>query len=494
MGQPHPAAGIGATVRRFLAATFTLDVRGLAAFRIALGLILVVDCLLRSRDFSIMLAPDGIFPPDVMRAFHGDPLRWSLALCDDSAWWGAVVLAAEGIAGACMAIGWGSRAATIAAWVAVVSVTRRTAPATNAGDVWLCCMLFWAMFLPLAEVWSIDARRRTDRRATACSVATAAFVLQLAFVYLGAGLAKCNASWLSGAAMSHVLSIHDHGNRLGSVLGALDWLTRPLTWLVVAVELVAPLLLVSFPVARLRAAIVATFVLFHALIWLTMSVGLFAAIGITAWLPLIPTACWDAMSARPAGGVVRLGRLATATCGTALAVATTTFLHFLGAFGTAPLPRPLSAAVAVCCLDQEWSMFGWVPQQEQWVYGRAELADGRVVDLLRGGRPLERERPDGGFISLAHHRWHKLFWILPRPRIRVFAPATAARLAREWNETHQASERVVSLEIRFAVQSVTIPDAALQDMLVAAWPPRGGAGEGNLDRLLESTDVRSAAR
>jgi hypothetical protein len=53
---------------------------------------------------------------------------------------------------------------------------------------------------------------------------------------------------------------------------------------------------------------------------------------------------------------------------------------------------------------------------------------------------------------------------------------------------------VVSLEIRFAAQSVSRPDAALQEMLVAAWPPRGQEGEGNLDRLLESVDVRSAGR
>ena len=131
-------------------------------------------------------------------------------------------------------------------------------------------------------------------------------------------------------------------------------------------------------------------------------------------------------------------------------------------------------------------MFGAVPPQEQWVYGKAELADGRVVDLLRGGRPLERERPSGGFISLANHRWHKYFWILPRPRIRVFGPPTAAALVRDWNSRHSAAEQVRSFEIRFAVQGVGATDAPQQDMLVAAWPPRGPDGEGNLDRLAAS--------
>jgi hypothetical protein len=147
--------------------------------------------------------------------------------------------------------------------------------------------------------------------------------------------------------------------------------------------------------------------------------------------------------------------------------------------------------MVACGLEQQWSMFGEVPPQEQWVYGRAELADGRVVDLLRGGRPLERERPAGGFGSLAHHRWHKFFWILPRPNVRVFGEPAAAALARDWNARHDAAAQVETLELRFAVQRAGAPDATLQDMLVAAWPPRSTSGAGNLERLLLSAGDQS---
>jgi hypothetical protein len=491
---PHPVRRLGATLRRWYRAAGTLDVRGLAAFRIAVGLILVADSLLRTRDFHLVFAADGIFPPDLMRAFHGDPARWSLALATDSSWSGAAVLAVEGLAGAALAAGCLTRPATIIGWAALVSVIRRTAPATNAGDLWLACLLFWSIFLPLGAAWSCDARRRSRMAVMppaptgARSVATVALVLQLAFVYLGAGLAKCNAAWFSGAAMAHVLSIHDHGNRLGMLVGGIDWIARPLTWVVVTMELVVPVVLLVWPTNRLRGALAAAFLMFHAAIWLTMSVGLFAAIGMAAWLPLLPGQVWDRLTARPAAvRIARLGSAASLACGGALVVALASFLHYWGAFGRGPLPRPVALAIAGCCLDQEWSMFGAVPPQEQWVYGKAELADGRVVDLLRGGRPLERERPSGGFISLANHRWHKYFWILPLPRIRVFGPPTAAALVRDWNSRHSAAEQVRSLEIRFAVQGVGATDAPQQDMLVAAWPPRGPDGEGNLDRLVRES-------
>lgn len=503
MDMPHPPRSLARALRDLAGRAFTLDTRSLAVFRMAIGLILVADCLLRTRDFGLMFSPDGIFPPDLVHRFHADPSLWSLAFLDDSAWWGGCVLAAEGIAGACLACGVGTRFATVVGWIALVSVIRRTSPATNAGDFWLACLVFWSMFLPLGAVWSGDARRRrgaagTDSAPTAVrSVASAALVLEVVAVYLGAGLSKCNETWFSGMAMAHALSVHDHGTWLGEALASADWLARPLTWAVVLVEVAAPILLVLRPTPRVRLFTAITFIGFHLAIWATMSVGLFAVIGIAAWLPLLPAELWNRV-AGPAATQPRLERLAGPpawVCGAALVIATASFLHVFGPWRGHPLPRPLAAAANALCLVQEWAMFGAVPPQEQWVSGRAELADGSVVDLLRGGRPFERDRPAGGFSSLPHHRWHKFYWVLPRPRVRIFGPAAAAALVRDWNARHDASHQVRRFDIRFGMQGVAVPGAAVQEILVARWPASGPHGEGNLDRLLESvagsgSDVR----
>ena len=491
--------------------TFGLDTRSLAAFRIGTGAVVAADAVLRTRDLAIFFAPRGAFPLETLRAWQADPCCWSLATIVDAAWCGHALLLLEVLAGVAMAVGWRSRWATVAAWLAVVSVLRRTGPATNAGDAWLACLLFWGMFLPLGAAWSWDAggpgprsddgnaaagtqpsaRPGRGLAATVLGPPTAALVLQVAVVYFAAGLAKCNDSWLSGDAIRYALSVHDHGTplgeRLGEWLGGAAPLSRPLSWGVIGLELAGPLLLLACP--GLRAPLVVAFVTFHAVSCLTMTIGLFGYVGMVAWMPFVPADTWSRISRSPRPPpLLPWGRSwpVLLACTVAGAVSLASLVHDLATADGRPEPAPLRQLANLGCLHQRWRMFGTVERQDQWAYARAQLADGSVVDLLRGGRPLEAEKPAGGFASLPHHRWHKLLWNLPRPQHRAFADPLATALATDWNRRHPADTRVLELELRYARLGRTTTDDTLHDLLLAAWPPRSAGGSGNLDRLLES--------
>lgn len=473
---------------------FALDVRSLAASRIALGAILCVDCLLRLRDFDLVFATDGIFPPEAVRRAAADPAAWSLAFLHDATWWSGAVLALEGIAGLLLAAGVATRLATLAAWVATWSVIRRTAPASDGGDVWLACLLFWSMFLPLGAAWSWDARRnaaagRPPIRGATWSIATAALVLQLVVVYVSAGVAKCNASWLGGGAVGHALSIHGHGTALGAAIARHGLAGEPVAWAVVGLEIVGPLLLLISPTTRLRAGLVIAFVAFHVLVGLTMQVGLFAPVGVAVWLALVPATVWDLGHARAtvsstAAAAAGPGRVAACCCALALALAAVGLVatRCLGV----GLPRPVAAMLTAAGLHQDWRMFGIVPPEVQWVVARAELADGRVVDLLRAGRPWAAGLPLGGFTSLPNARWHNICRVLAWPAQASVAPAVAAGLARHWNANHGPNAQVTRVEIRQGRLATTGPDAFEREVLVASWPPRDAAGSGNLDKFLEN--------
>jgi hypothetical protein len=480
---------------------FAIDTRSLAAYRIGLGAVLLADCLLRSRDFQMMLAPDGILPPAAVRAYLGHPSHWSLALLHDAAWWNGGVLALEGTAGILLAVGLHTRLATLLGWVAVVSLIRRTVLANNAGDLWLACQLLWALFLPLGSRWSLDCRRSPDAAGdpsasrpptVVVSIASVAIVLQLAAVYLGAGLAKCNNAWFAGEALPRAISVHDHGTPLGMLVGSLPWLSAPLQRAIPVAELALPLLLLAVPTARVRFGLVLLALGFHTGIWLLMNVGLFAAVGIVAWLPLIPGSAWPAATAAGAPRRLGLPRGPSMMCGIAGCLAVIAFLFQSVAGETAPLPGPLAQATNLVFLPQAWRMFGTVRDQEQWVACRATLADGRLVDPLRAGQRATSGPPAGGFASLPNHRWHRFLWRLPELEARVFGPAAAAAIARDWNARHPPAEQAVKLEIWCGSTQMPDETGTVREALIAAWPPRSTVGVGNLDRFLESRGPAAA--
>lgn len=467
---------------------FVLDARSLAVGRMLLGAILVVDALVRSARASATLAADGFLPPDLVRNFIGHPWAWSLALVSDGEPWGRLVLFVEGLSGALLAVGLLTRVATPLAWVTLVSLVRRTAPMTNAGDVFLACLLFWGCFLPLGCVWSIDAaRRRDDSPPTEVrGIAAWALLLQVAAVYLSAGFGKCNETWWSGDAVAFALSVHDHGTPLGDAVASSGIPARLLTWATLLLELAGPPLLL---VAAVRTPLVLLFVGFHAAIALTMDVCLFPWVGIAAWTMLLPGRVWSRAGGGTAPGETvsvsaprsPAGRVA---CIAGLTIAATALVHANGPWNARPAPAVVRQAVALTMLEQDWRVFGELRRQRQWAYAEATLADGSVVDLLRGGRPVERVLPAGGFHSIGDQRLQKLLWEIPKPDRRVFAAAIASRLARDWNAAHPAASRVETLELRGGRRIGATDSGSVQDVLLAAWPERTRSGGGNLERFL----------
>ena len=490
-------AGFG-PVRRFVGRATALDLRSLAVFRILVGTILVADALARLPGAPLTLTADGVLPPDLVRRFIGHPWSWSIGLWCDAAWWGYGLLWAEGVCGVLLAAGIGLPWTTTAAWVVVVSLVRRTAPVTNAGDVFLAVLLFWGQFLPLGSIWAWGAGSRGGWRSREPlphhGVAAFALTLQVAAVYLSAGMGKWNDVWWSGEAVGYALSVHDHGTTLGNLVAGWRWGARWLTWATPVVEFAGPLLLL---VPRLRLPLVGVFVLFHLAIAVTMDVCLFPWVGIAAWVALLPGSLWDRIGAGTivftdgSDGEARLDPARRILCLAALGIAAVAFAHANGPWQSWRMPAGLRHAVQLTFLEQDWRVFAEIRPQRQWVYGRADLANGATVDILRRGRPLETVLPAGGFHSLGDQRLQKLLWELPKPDHRAFAPSLATGLVKAWNASHPPGEQIVALEIHGA-RMVMAPRAdTIQDVLMATWPPRSPTGRGNLERFLRDDGASS---
>jgi hypothetical protein len=439
-----------------------LDVRSLAAFRVALGGVVLADMAVRSSDLAAMYGAEGFAPASFARTLMRTG-QWSLHALSDATAFQGFMLAATAASALALAVGYRTRLATIACWVLMASLHARLPGVLNAGDTLVRVMLFWSMFLPLGAAWSLDARRRgPPPHAQVFSAASVAFIVQLAIVYWVAGVAKWNEDWLGGNALANIFGFGLYGTPLGRALidypALTRWASRSVVWL----ELLGPFLLFSpWATARLRVLAVVVFIAFHVAIGATITLGLFPYIAVAAWLALLPSEFWEwfetrkrACEQKAALGIPPLappfkGRGLTGVCCWA-ALALVVYWNIGVATGAklpAPVGRWASHAINATGLNQSWKVFGRAPKRDGWFVYQARLKNGQMVDLRTGAPSSAYVRPDFASREFPNHRWRKLHWLLQRRSGEKYCQPLADYFVRRWNAAHGPEEQVVQLDL-----------------------------------------------
>lgn len=151
----------GRPVVHWLSAIFGIDVRALAAFRIGLAGILLIDLWNRSYDLVAHYSDAGILPRLARMELydHGAAQRlwWSLHMAS-----GEVVFqfALFAVAAACalgLLIGYRPRLMSLFSWILLVSLQNRNPMLLQGGDVLLRSLVLWSIFLPTGAVCSVDS-------------------------------------------------------------------------------------------------------------------------------------------------------------------------------------------------------------------------------------------------------------------------------------------------------------------------------------------------
>src|SRR5262245_25220903 len=141
-----PRAGFGAVpiiqaVHQIAARVFGCDLRSLAVWRMALGLLLLGGLILRLPEFHAHYTEAGAWP--IAAAQEDTPAYWSIYFLHGSAAYVALLFGLSALAALALLLGWQTRAATIVSWVLLISLQTRNDLMLNGGDVLLRLMLFW---------------------------------------------------------------------------------------------------------------------------------------------------------------------------------------------------------------------------------------------------------------------------------------------------------------------------------------------------------------
>lgn len=455
---------------RLVGRWFEIDLRALAAFRISLGLLLIVDLVARSRSLGAFYTDSGVLPREALFSDYANV--YSLHAISGAAWAQTVLFCIAGAFALALVVGYRTRIATIVSWLLLVSLHIRNPMILNSGDVLLRMLLFWGIFLPLDETWSVSAEHSERDSTTVASIATMALLLQVVFMYVTNTVHKFRGElWMDGEALVHIMSADQFTVLLGNTLAEYHSLLELINYLWIALILASPLLFVL--TGRARTIFPTLFVGMHLGMLVTMRIGLFPLVVVAALLPFYPSVVWDAVSdlvsragitdalrsskerfsARlpkppvPATGinapdvpnwsaVVGGGRTVFFTLIPYLMLALVVMSN-AQAVDYGEVPDPGEQVLETTQADQSWRMFAPSPARTtRWFAAAGTLENGSEIDVLHKSR-VDLERPENVESTYRSARWRKYLSNVQSASNENHRSYLANHLCDRWNRQHE---------------------------------------------------------
>jgi hypothetical protein len=344
-----------------------VDVRAVVLFRQAIGLMAAADAIQRVQEAPLFLSNSG---------WQGG----TSAIMDMPYVYGWLVL--EFVAGIALLLGRRPLIAGVVLYAVLAVIIQRQHFAATGGDTMMI----------MATVWMVVLGATTRRPLTVVPVL--AYMIYLVMVYGTSVWFKLQHEvWRDGRASCLALLADDYAQAPALWLRPLCSAGGVFHWSVLAVEAMAPVLMVVLVLRRrhprLQALLLIAVVAMHLGFAITLNVWLFSLASCVLWIPFVPAAVFDRLHPRrprPIATRPRVPVLRIMATWSLLAVLT----GIIG-MGLANQKRP--RAVVMMGIDQRWRMFSRDRWDVQWMVVPVLLADGSVVDARRRGLPVSWAKP-----------------------------------------------------------------------------------------------------
>lgn len=273
---------------RLFKVSYTLDVRALSLMRIAVGLVLMTDLMVRSLSINVFFTDEGVLPVSILKQYSWNPYYFSFHALSGELWWQVVLFILNAIAIFLLIIGYRARVFTFICWAFLTSLQTRNPFISQGGDDLMRLILLWGIFLPWGERYSVN--KSSHISTSYFSLANVGYIFLVASVYYFSALLKTSPEWRTeGTAIYYALSLDQLRMPLGTYLYQFPQVMKVLTFIVFYIELIAPFFLVlPFMPWWVRFTGVVSLFLLHLGIVSTLYVGLFYAIGISTLIGMLP--------------------------------------------------------------------------------------------------------------------------------------------------------------------------------------------------------------
>ena len=268
---------------------FELDIRAIGLFRIALGIVVLADQLIRMQNWGALIGPSGFASKEFTQELEGIWL-WSVYWLSDSPVLPYVVEVIRMVATVLLILGIRSRAMALVLFVIVSSVINHNLLPFQGGDRVMSVMLFFSVFLPAGGTllnrgpvaWAGRKKNVPELRERRVRDPGSTGVLRIRDAEAGPGMVKQLHRGIDGSSISK--SSQPRSSRLWRHI---DVIGQVLTFIVIWTELLAPGIAL-LPGIWARSIGVGALLMLEAGIWLSLEIGLFPFISVISLIPLFP--------------------------------------------------------------------------------------------------------------------------------------------------------------------------------------------------------------
>lgn len=296
---------------------FRVDLRSLALFRVFLSICLLADWKARLDDLTVFHTDMGVLPRVAVMQFWDSAVINSIFMATGGYWGTLLLFLIEGLIFLCLLFGWRTKLMSVLALIFVVSQQARNYAIVQGSDDLLRMLLFWAVFLPIGQHFSIDAALDDRPRTRAEEQSLLSFLgigllLQSSYVYVIGALVKATSTvwWPDGTAIYYAMNIDQFTTIWSPYLREFPGIMQLLTYFVWVIELIGPILmLLPFVYVWMRALVLPLLVAMHTGFILFLTVGLFPFVSFTSLTPFIPGEWWDWLERKVAERRARLAAM-----------------------------------------------------------------------------------------------------------------------------------------------------------------------------------------
>lgn len=408
---------------------FSIDIRSAAIFRVLLGLYIIFDSLNRIHLAPAFYSDDGALPRLVMPLEgYETSYHFQLLFLSGTEWFSILFFSVLALLGLLLLLGYKTKHVIVLCWIFVCTSNVRDTLSINSGDTLMMQLLFWGMFLPLANAYSLEkflSKHSSNfaKQESHFSVASVALHVQFVLLYITSGIFKGQYySWIGGTHLYITFSRFELMTPLSEFFYYMPDLLNFLTKFTLLLELFGPLLLfIPFGFLYFRMIGIGLFLGLQLSILLLMNVGFFPIASIAGILVLIPTEFWNKFNqfvSHKKGETSKIESTESALGAskwwkTAREITLSFILVYIVTWNISELPKTFDMPEALkkpgyfLNLDQKWAMFSATPIYGNYYSVPAVLSDGSTIDLLADYKK-EYERTDGfHHVVFKNFRWRK---------------------------------------------------------------------------------------